>query len=340
MADGLRAWKDSSGTATWYLYDGDQPVVETDGSGNVTAVDMFGADGLVERELASGQTAYLFDPQGNASERLTSAGTLKSSSIYDAFGAQTTTASTPDTYGFGAQYGYYTDTETGLELLTNRYYDPSTGRFVNEDPIGFAGGSDLYRYAGNNPINAVDPSGLNQLSVYDPTNPPAIQRFTIDIPDGQSIAANVKMALAVLPSIQKQDEPWNYVGNLLDRRDWLSPYVAPGTVGDWGRNFKRYPHSGPCDTSKTGPQQTLQWQRRLGGNFNFGAMAAALGVDLSALQVFAQGKANGMHLPVEQEAIADGFYYFYATHPALAASRDVTLPPGIRFNLVIKSSPP
>jgi len=42
-----------------------------------------------------------------------------------------------------------------------RYYDPDVGRFISEDPIGFAGGDvNLYAYVGNNPILFVDPWGL------------------------------------------------------------------------------------------------------------------------------------------------------------------------------------
>ena len=45
-------------------------------------------------------------------------------------------------------------------------YDPSVGRWLEEDPIGFDGGdADLYRYVGNNPTNAVDPSGLKVVKV-------------------------------------------------------------------------------------------------------------------------------------------------------------------------------
>ena len=41
-----------------------------------------------------------------------------------------------------------------------RYYNPQTGRFLSEDPIGFAGVDfNLYRYVGNNPLNYTDPSG-------------------------------------------------------------------------------------------------------------------------------------------------------------------------------------
>lgn len=44
--------------------------------------------------------------------------------------------------------------------LRNRWYDPQTGRFLTQDPIGLAGGVNLYAYAGNNPISYDDPFGL------------------------------------------------------------------------------------------------------------------------------------------------------------------------------------
>jgi RHS repeat-associated protein len=49
---------------------------------------------------------------------------------------------------------------TGLLFRRNRYYDPSTGRFTQEDPIGLAGGLNLYGFAGGDPVNFSDPFGL------------------------------------------------------------------------------------------------------------------------------------------------------------------------------------
>ncbi|MGH9817008.1 MAG: RHS repeat-associated core domain-containing protein, partial [Candidatus Acidiferrales bacterium] len=49
----------------------------------------------------------------------------------------------------------------GFVYLRNRWYDPQTGRFLTQDPIGLAGGVNLYSYAGSNPVNFSDPFGLN-----------------------------------------------------------------------------------------------------------------------------------------------------------------------------------
>jgi len=47
-----------------------------------------------------------------------------------------------------------------LSFYRNRYYDQQTGRFTQEDPIGIAGGANLYAYSGNNPVTFTDPFGL------------------------------------------------------------------------------------------------------------------------------------------------------------------------------------
>jgi RHS repeat-associated protein len=48
---------------------------------------------------------------------------------------------------------------SGLLYRRNRYYEPGSGRFTQEDPIGLAGGVNLYGYAGGDPVNFADPSG-------------------------------------------------------------------------------------------------------------------------------------------------------------------------------------
>jgi RHS repeat-associated protein len=62
----------------------------------------------------------------------------------------------------------------GFVYLRNRWYDPQTGRFLTQDPIGLAGGVNLYSYAGGNPISFSDPYGLepdcrNPKTLYEAT---------------------------------------------------------------------------------------------------------------------------------------------------------------------------
>lgn len=59
--------------------------------------------------------------------------------------------------------GQYEDVETGLHYNYHRYYDPAFGRYLRNDPIGFAGGVNHYVYVQNNPVYLMDPWGLIDL---------------------------------------------------------------------------------------------------------------------------------------------------------------------------------
>lgn len=88
---------------------------------------------------------------------------------YDSFGkiVRRTTGpqpTAPATAGVGINFGYAgrpLEARTGLSDNRARWYEPGSGKFINEDPSGFMGEDvNLFRYVGNDPLNQVDPSGL------------------------------------------------------------------------------------------------------------------------------------------------------------------------------------
>jgi RHS repeat-associated protein len=147
---------------TYSVYDGDHPFLQLASDGSVASVSDFGANGL----FAKDGHFYLWDPSGNACQRLTSTGTVEYTRYVDAFGAVTNTDSITDSYGgMGGQWGYVM--EGPFYRLGHRFYDPATGRFITRDPIGYDGGINLYGYVGNNPVDNIDPSGLEDVGEPD-----------------------------------------------------------------------------------------------------------------------------------------------------------------------------
>jgi RHS repeat-associated protein len=103
---------------------------------------------------------YLADQQGTVRDFITSAGALALHANIDAFGnilALSNTNTGLNHFFDGQEW----DGAIGLYHLGARYYDPNLGRFMSQDPMGLAAGdSNLYRYAGNDPVNRADPTGM------------------------------------------------------------------------------------------------------------------------------------------------------------------------------------
>lgn len=168
---GRRIQKVSSGGTIVFAYDGGTIAEELNAAGAVTTQYTQG-QGIDEPLAASlGGTLAFYEADGLGSITSLTDGTGSAVGAYtrDAFGKALTTA---DTLGNRFRYtGREWDQETGLYYYRARYYDANLGRFLSEDPIKFAGGKNFYKYVANNPINAIDPTGLKTkvIVVYDKT---------------------------------------------------------------------------------------------------------------------------------------------------------------------------
>lgn len=155
---GRRIQKGGPSGTTNYLYDGANLLGEVDNSGSVLSKYTFGGLDQPLSELRSGSTSFYEADELDSITSLSNAtGALSNTYSYDSFGKRT--ASTGTLVNPFQYTGREFDSETGLVYYRARYYDPSSGRFLNEDPLGFGSDVNFYPYVGNSPIIFTAPSG-------------------------------------------------------------------------------------------------------------------------------------------------------------------------------------
>jgi RHS repeat-associated protein len=160
-AQGRRKTKTVNGTTTVFVTDaGNREVLEYDGTSG--AIQRWYAYGLSSNDLlnqnniiAATRATLIPDIQGSIIASLDSGSGLLSKIGYLPYGKSTTA---PSSFGYTGQR---IDPETnGLYNFRARIYSPTLGRFLQADPIGAAGGVNLYAYVNNDPLNVTDPFGL------------------------------------------------------------------------------------------------------------------------------------------------------------------------------------
>jgi RHS repeat-associated protein len=165
---GRRNVRTLNGVVTRYVYDQEDILFEFDENNQIKARYTHGP-GIdepisVDRDTDADGTFdttyyYHYDGLGSVTVITDASGNVVQTYVYDAFGKIVQqTGSVENVYTYT---GREWDAEAGLYFYRARYYDPTIGRFINGDPIGFAGGDvNFYVYVQNNPVNRIDPWGL------------------------------------------------------------------------------------------------------------------------------------------------------------------------------------
>jgi RHS repeat-associated protein len=160
--------RDVAGSAQGhYLWDGDNLLAELNAAGTTKLLEYAYYPGLDQvQALIQGTTPYFAhrDGLGNVIALTDAAKTVQRTYTYDDWG---NTSGGTDTHGFSnldrARWkgALWTSSAGGdLYYMRSRWYEPYSGRFLSEDPLGLAGGLNLYAYAGDDPVNGADPTGL------------------------------------------------------------------------------------------------------------------------------------------------------------------------------------
>ncbi|MCC7339273.1 MAG: hypothetical protein IT422_29625, partial [Pirellulaceae bacterium] len=139
-------------------------VGEYSSNGQMLARNVHGY-GLISNGLAN-PNYYSFDALGSTSNLTDHSGASIAQYSYTPFGQLLGEGT--ETNGASLFVGEFGIVGSGdLNFMRARHYDASLGRFTQRDPIGLAGGdANLFRYVGNSPTNAIDPSGLHRWYTY------------------------------------------------------------------------------------------------------------------------------------------------------------------------------
>jgi RHS repeat-associated protein len=163
-----------SSVTTYYVYDGEKPIMEYNASGQSIGWNVYGKgiDELLQRGYLNGPAwSFYFahqDHEGSVTHLTDPSGGIIEKYSYDAFGAPTIMAANGTGLSDSAKRNRFMFTgrewaqgTLGFYEYRARAYHPGIGRFMSEDPKGFdAGDYNLFRYCGNDPEDRTDPMGL------------------------------------------------------------------------------------------------------------------------------------------------------------------------------------
>jgi RHS repeat-associated protein len=156
-ASGRRSSKSASGNTTTYVYDDAHLLEERPAAGTTKRyVQGSGIDMPLAHVTSGAPTYYVADHLGSVARTTTAAGMPGLGREYDPWGNPLAGATTSGLAFTGREW----DAESGLMYYRARYFSPTFGRFLSEDPLGTFDGPNRYAYVRGNPIRFADPFGL------------------------------------------------------------------------------------------------------------------------------------------------------------------------------------
>ena len=173
---GQRVYKKTGNTITLFAYDADNHLLDSYDSSTTSQSETIWLGDIPVLQVTNNTLYFIYTDQINTPRLITnSTNTPVWRWDADPFGSLTADNHTNlDVFNFNLRFpGQFHDPETGLNYNLNRDYDATTGRYVETDPIGLAGGSfSTYAYVGGNPVSYTDPMGLSDIPSSVPSNIP------------------------------------------------------------------------------------------------------------------------------------------------------------------------
>jgi RHS repeat-associated protein len=157
---------------TRFVYHGGAVAYETDSAGTTVTLKYTwgpGADNLLAIDDGTNHYYVVQDRLHSVRGLVKRDGTWIRSLRYFSYGgleSDTTSGSAPSWELRYRWTGRELDSETGLYFFRARYYDPGVRRFVQEDPIGYGGGANVYAYGNGGPLEGRDPGGTEYAPEY------------------------------------------------------------------------------------------------------------------------------------------------------------------------------
>jgi len=205
--DGRRVAATTGGTTNAYLWDVVEPYEQVVSNGSTTYLR---GNGMLLAERSAGSIAYpLADAIGSVRTITDATGAVIGAASFDAFGAATTRTGAASAYGFAGEIA-----DPAGVYLRARVFDPTTGIFVQTDPVrpGATGvvGYNQYTYVGNNPTSLTDPSGAMAIetALRLATIPPIIFTLLRIAFVGTVILTLVAACLAGAIPVCDRTRPW------------------------------------------------------------------------------------------------------------------------------------